>query len=70
MTDDKYYFDPETHRLNGQFIDDSLLELAIEDPAIEAIFSNANPNDYANQILHVAIHRGYVLDKIEKALHS
>lgn len=51
-----------------QIIKDSTIENAMTIPALEAIFANANPEDYFNQVLAVAVHQAYVLDKIESAL--
>lgn len=57
-------------KLTKQKISDATLNNAYEDPAIEAVFANADPSDYFNQILHIAIHRGHVLNKIEEYINN
>lgn len=55
--------------VNGtQYIDDSTMDNAMAIPALEAIFANAKPEDYLNQVLAVAVHQAWVLQKIEASL--
>ena len=67
---DVKYFDKDTNTFNHQTLTDASIEAAMEIPALEAVFANARPHEYFQQILSMAIHQHYVLEKIEKALHS
>lgn len=70
MTEEQEIFLVINGKLTKQKISDVTLTNAMGDSAIEAVFANANPDEYFQQILAIAIHRGYVLEKIENALHS
>lgn len=70
MTDNNNYFDPTFNTFHNQSLKDATVENALEIPEIAVIFENANPGEYFQQILSIAIHQHYVLEKIEKALHS
>lgn len=70
MTDKFNYFDNTYNLFHNQHISDVTINNAMEIPEIEAVFANANPGDYFNQILHIAIHQHYVLEQIKNALHS
>lgn len=48
-----------------QRLKDVTIENAMRDPGLEAIFANANPDDYLDQILHLCYHRGNVIARIE-----
>lgn len=69
MTDDQEIFLVVNGKLTKQKISDVTLNLAMDDPAIEAVFANASSEEYFQQILHIAIHRGTVLSRIEESLH-
>lgn len=69
MINEKEIFLVVNGKLTKQKLSDVTLVNAFNDPAIEAVFANANPEDYFQQILSIAIHRGYVIEKIESALH-
>lgn len=62
-------FDKDTNTFNRQKLADTTIKAAMEIPALEAVFANARPDEYFQQILAVAIHQNYVLEKIEKDLH-
>ena len=68
MSPNDKYFDSTYNLFHNQFVDDVTLETAMEIPEFEAVFANANGEDYFNQILHMAIHMHYVLSKIESAM--
>lgn len=70
MTDDLKYFDPTYNTFHNQSITDANIEAAMEVPDLEAIFANANPGDYFNQILAVAVHQAYVIDRIKKFINN
>ena len=70
MTPNEKYFDRTYNLFHNQRINDMTLILAMEIPEIEAVFANAEPGDYFNQILHMAVHIHYVLSKIENAIKS
>ena len=58
-----------TTKITGsQLVKDSTLDNAMAIPALEAIFANAKPEDYLNQVLAVAVHQAWVLQKIEASL--
>ena len=69
MTEDYKYFDPTYNTFHNQSLKDATVENALEIPEIAVIFENANPGEYFQQILSMAIHQHYVLEKIEKSLH-
>lgn len=51
-----------------QRLKDVTIENAMRDPGLEAIFANADPDDYLDQILHLCYHRGCVISRIEDEL--
>mgnify|MGYP006908905267 CR=1 FL=1 len=70
MTEDNKYFDSTYNLLHNQHISDATIDNAMEIPQIEAVFANAEPGDYFNQILHIAIHQAYVLDRIKQFINN
>ena len=70
MEDINNYFDSTYNLFHNQAINDVTLDNAMEIPELEVIFANANPGEYFQQVLSVAIHQHYVLEKIKSALHS
>lgn len=57
--------------INGtQILKDANFEAAMKVPELEAIFANADPSEYFNQVLAVAVHQAYVLDRIKQFINN
>ena len=65
MTKEKEIFLVVNGKLTKQKISDVTLAKSLNDPAIEAIFANCNPEDYFDQVLHLCYHRGLVISRIQ-----
>lgn len=70
MTDDLKYYDPTYNTFHNQSITDANIEAAMEVPDLEAIFANANPGEYFNQVLAVAVYQAHMLDRIRQFINN